>query len=361
MENIEGIEYLEDGHVKINPGIGFIKDLDTLAPTFEVFEDFEIKRYRDYVKAVAGPFWYEWDPTGAIVLSKGCIGRCSFCNSRIVDQGKYRTFSEENTLMQLKTIYELYQPKNFKIYDALFGANKRQFRVVCNFMREFQIPWCFGTRVDLLKTEDIELLKGTCVKDIFFGLKSVNLDTLKFNGKISYKKTDEYLTAAVKVLKELMDADLTCFIALLFALPNEKTTMYEDTIKFFKENNLIGEKLMVAPSTPIAFQGTLLWDLIPPDQRCYDWEKYNINPENFLREPKIFYINPDFTIEELFNHMVSSTDDLFKISDLTENDLFLMDLKSIINEGYEAIESEMDKEWFKLSIDFTAKKYLASK
>ena len=70
LENIEGIDYFEDGHVKINPGIGFIKDLNTLAPIFEVFDDFEIEKYRAYVKALDGPFWHDRDPAGSIILSR---------------------------------------------------------------------------------------------------------------------------------------------------------------------------------------------------------------------------------------------------------------------------------------------------
>lgn len=40
-----------------------------------------------------------------------------------------------------------------------------------------------------------------------------------------------------------MDADIICAISLLFGLPNEKKTFYEDTIKFFRDNNLVSDKL----------------------------------------------------------------------------------------------------------------------
>ena len=53
--------------------------------------------------------------------------------------------------------------------------------------------------------------------------------------------------------------------------------------------------------------------------------------------------------------------DLFENSNISDNDLFIRDLSMIIDEGYYAIESEMDKEWFKLSVDYTVKKYLDSK
>lgn len=360
LENIEGIDYIDGSQIKNNPGKGFIKDLNNLAPVFEVYDDFEVELYREYIKAILGPFWYDQDPAGVLILSRGCIGRCTFCNARIVDQGKYRTFNEENTLMQLESLYELYKPKNFKIYDAMFGANKKQFRTVCNFMKEVEVPWGFETRVDLIKTKDIDLLKESYCKYMLFGIESVNLDTLKFNQKISPKKTEKYFEDAVRTIKETMDAGIICAISLLFGLPNEKTSVYEDTIKFFKENDLVSDKLELFPYVPIMYPGTLLWDLTPPNQRCYDWEKFFIMTENVIKENKIIYVNPDFTNEELNYYVENCSRELFKNSNLTDKDFFKRDLRTIIDEGYDAIESEMDKEWFELSIKHTVEQYLSS-
>lgn len=361
LESIEGIDYLENGEIRKNPCQGFIKDLNTLAPVFTVYDDFEVNLYRNYIKAVLGPFWYDQDPAGVLILSRGCIGRCTFCNARIVDKGKYRTFNEENTIMQLESIYNLYQPKNFKIYDAMFGANKKQLRTVCEFMKTVKIPWGFETRVDLIKSKDIDLLKESYCKYILFGLESVNLDTLKFNQKISPKKTERYFQQAAETIKQTMDADIICAISLLFGLPNEKKTFYEDTIKFFRDNNLVSDKLELFPYVPIMYPGTLLWDLTPEDKRCYDWEKYFITKENVILENNIIYVDPKFTNEEL-NHCVNDcAKTLFENSDLTDKDFFIRDLKTIINEGYDAIESPMDKEWFELSIKHTVEKYISSK
>lgn len=362
LNNIEGINYLEGEHIKINSGMGFIKDLNSLAPVFEVYDDFEMELYRDYVKAILGPFWYDEDPTGLLVLSRGCIGRCSFCNSRIVDQGKYRSLNEENTLRILNSVYELYSPKNFKICDAMFGANIKQFKTVCDFMREVEIPWSFGTRIDALKTRELDLLKGSYCKEIFFGLESVHLDTLKFNQKISHKKTDEYLLNGVKTLKDVMGLGISCFVALIFGLPTEKKTVYEDTIKFFKDNDLVSEKLELIHSVPVAFPGTLLWDLTPQDQRCYDFEKFflMLTPDD-VKESGICYVDPNFTFDELQYYAENISKDLFEKSDLTDKQLLLKDLRKMIDEGYDAIESEMDKEWFKLSMEFTLESYLSSK
>ena len=361
LENVEGIDYRDNSEIKNNPGVGFIKDLNTLAPACLVYDDFEIELYREYIKAVLGPFWYDQDPAGVLVLSRGCIGRCSFCNGRIIDQGKYRTYSPENTVMQLEYINEKYHPKNFKVYDAMFGANKKQFRTVCNFMKDVEIPWGFETRPDLMKSEDIILLKNSYCKYVQYGLESVNLDTLKLNNKISAKKTDEYLSNAAKIIKETMDADIIASISYLFGLPYEKKDIYENTLRFFKENDLASKKLELFPYVPITYPGTLMWDIIPPEKRCYDWEKYFISTENKIAENQIVYVNPTFTSDELDYYLENLYNDVIKESKLTDKDLFMRDIETIIYEGYDAIESENDEEWFELSIKNTAENYVSKK
>lgn len=202
LENIEGIDYKDNSEIKINPGMGIVKDLNTLAPACFVYDDFEIELYRDYIKAVLGPFWYDQDPAGVLLLSRGCLGRCTFCNGRMIDNGQYRTYGVESTLMQLEYLQEKYQPKNFKIFDAMFGANKKQLKAVCDFMRKVKTPWGFETRPDTLKSKDIEMLKNSYCKYVLYGIESVNLETLKFNNKVSDKTTEEYYTKAAKIIRE---------------------------------------------------------------------------------------------------------------------------------------------------------------
>ena len=358
LKEIEGISYLsKDREIINNPGHAFIKDLNNLAPVFTVYDDFEIELYRDYIKAKLGPFWYDQDPAGVIILSRGCIGRCTFCNARMIDKGRYRSFSVENTLFQLESIYEKYKPKNFKIYDAMFGANKRQFRSIVDFFKKVQIPWGFETRVDIFKSEDIELLKGSSCKYILFGLESVDLDTLKFNNKISMKKDESYYEQAAKIFRQVMDEDIICAISLLFGLPNEKEDIFEKTIKYFTDNKLVTKKLELFPYVPIMYPGTLLWDLTPSEKRCYDWEKYFITTENVIDENKIIYNNPTISNEKLHYFVDNCAKILFENSDLTNRDFFQRDLDTIISEGYDAIESPLDEEWFRLSIKHAVDKW----
>lgn len=358
LEEIEGISYLSrDNKIINNPGHALIRDLNNLAPVFTVYDDFEIELYRDYIKAKLGPFWHDQDPAGVVILSRGCIGRCTFCNARMIDKGKYRSFNVENTIFQLESIYEKYKPKNFKIYDAMFGANKRQFQSVVDFFKKVQIPWGFESRVDIFKSEDIELLKGSSCKYILFGLESVDLDTLKFNKKISEKKDESYYEHAAKIFKQVMDEDIICAISLLFGLPNEKEDIFERTIKYFTDNKLVTKKLEIFPYVPIMYPGTILWDLTSSEDRCSDWEKYFISTENVIEENKIIYNNPIIANEKLQYYVDNCARILFENSDLTRRDFFQRDMDTIISEGYGAIESPLDEEWFRLSIKHAVDKW----
>lgn len=85
--------------------------------------------------------------------------------------------------------------------------------------------------------------------------------------------------------------------------------------------------------------------------------KYFISTENVITENKIIYVNPDFTAEELNSYVENCYIDIVKNSNLTDKDLLKRDLQLIIDEGYDAIESEMDKKWFELAIKHTVENY----
>ena len=157
-----------------------------------------------------------------------------------------------------------------------------------------------------------------------------------------------------------MDADIIASVSYLFGLPYEKKDIYENTLRFFKENDLASKKLELFPYVPIAYPGTLMWDIIPPEKHCYDWEKFFISTENKIAENQIVYVNPTFTSDEL-DYYLENLYDVIKESGLTDKDLFMRDIETIIYEGYDAIESENDEEWFELAIKNTTENYVSKK
>ena len=80
-----------------------------------------------------------------------------------------------------------------------------------------------------------------------------------------------------------------------------------------------------------------------------------------VAESRAIYGEGRYYSEELNQYVNDCARTIFENSDLTDKDFFNRDLKTIIDEGYDAIESPMDKEWFELSIKHVMERYLSSK
>ena len=238
LDGIEGISYKANNNIIINPGSGLVKDLNTLYPVYDVYDDFEIDLYREYVKAVLGPFWGDQDPTGVVLTSRGCVGRCTFCNGRVIDRGKYRSLSKENIIKQLTYLYEKYRPKKFGIYDAMFGGDLDTYKAVCDFFRDRDVQWGFETRIDVMTSERLDYVKGTHCKYILYGLESVNLNTLKLNRKIPKSTDDNYMNKAAELFRKTSNLKILCVVYILYGLPRDDNAVFENTINIILNNPL---------------------------------------------------------------------------------------------------------------------------
>ena len=358
LDGIEGISYKANNNIIINPGSGLVKDLNTLYPVYDVYDDFEIDLYREYVKAVLGPFWGDQDPTGVVLTSRGCVGRCTFCNGRVIDRGKYRSLSKENIIKQLTYLYEKYRPKKFGIYDAMFGGDLDTYKAVCDFFRDRDVQWGFETRIDVMTSERLDYVKGTHCKYILYGLESVNLNTLKLNRKIPKSTDDNYMNKAAELFRKTSNLKILCVVSILYGLPGDDYAVFENTINFIL-NNVLNNNYYISYLfyIPIMYPGTNLWYEADENDRCYEWDKYFVNNENIIEEGKIIYKNPNVDINKLKFYVDNSNRIL---SNTNKGQHYFRKLigkkdkiKNIFAEGHNGIDSVLNLKWFTLSVLYT--------
>lgn len=367
LADIEGISYKSGDEIVVNQGSGFIKDLNALFPVYDVFEEFEIDLYRKYVKAVQGPFWGDQDPVGAILTSRGCIGRCTFCNGRTIDQGKYRSLSKENVLKYLTFIHEKYKPRKIGVYDAVFGGNTKTYKAVCDFFTKVKTPWGFETRIDIMTEEKLDYLKDTNCKYILYGLESVNVDTLKHNRKIHHNtKEDEYMDKALRLFKKTSKLKILCSISILYGLPGEDKDIFNKTVKFIKDNSFNRNRYhSFVFYVPIMYPGTDMWNEADPRDRCYEWDKFFVNTENIIEEGTIIYENPNFT-KDLLNRYVQKS---YNVISGRHKNLTLresINIKKtrvgyILKEGLSGIDGWLFFKWFVRNIIYTLREDIRMK
>lgn len=359
LDEVRGIIFRNEGNIIETPGEGFIKDLNTLPPVYNVYEQFEIRKYRQYIQVLKGPFWEDQDPAGVILTSRGCIGRCTFCNSRLIDKGKYRSISAEEVYKRLNYLYDNYRPKKISIYDAMFGGNTKTFEVICDFFKKHKVKWGFETRIDVMTVDKLKLLKDTRCIYVLYGLESVDINTLKTNGKVPQNTTEDYYKKAVELFKETRKQGVWSIISILYGLPGDNRDIFDKTINFIQENDLRMNNLSQCIFyIPIAYPGTKLWDEIQWEQRCYDWDKYFINNENVIDEGKILYKNPNIDFDELKDFVSKSVAEIYSIS---KNMGFIEGIKVKLNHikylcsegGNNCYRTAYNFKYFLLSIYYT--------
>lgn len=358
LTGIRGITYRNGNETAVNPGSGLVMDMDTLFPVYDVYEEFEMDRYREYVQAVLGPFWRDQDPAGVILTSRGCIGRCTFCNGRTIDQGRYRSFSKEYIIRQLTHIYNRYRPGKFGFYDAMFGGNTDTYKAVCDFFRARDVEWGFETRIDVMTEDKLNYVKNTHCKYILYGLESVNTEVLKFNKKIPKTVKDDYMDKAARLFKKTRDMKIICCITVLYGLPGEDNGIFRETIDFFVKNDLRNSYyLEYYFCAPIMYPGTDLWYSAAPEDRCYDWDKFFVVNENIIEEGKIVYKNPDIDMDKL-KYYVDNSERIINRQDGPEKLTHRISarsrtIKRIFAEARKGIGSFLDFKWFMLSLWYT--------
>mgnify|MGYP004541321051 CR=1 FL=1 len=358
LSEIQGISYRIGREMFVNPGSGIVDDLNTLYPVYDVYDEFEMNLYRQYVKAVLGPFWGDQDPTGVILTSRGCIGRCTFCNGRVIDKGKYRSLSKENIIKQLTYLYEKYKPKKFGIYDAMFGGDLDTYKAVCDFFRERNVKWGFETRIDVMTEERLNYVRNTNCKYILYGLESVSVNTLKFNRKIPKNTDNNYMNKAAQLFKKTSELKILCVVSILYGLPGEDNSIFQKTIDFIVNNKLNNNYYInYLFYIPIMYPGTNLWYDSDEKDRCYDWNKFFVNNENIIEEGKIIYRNPNIDMEKL-KYYVDNSNKIINTNEYSDQLQYrftskLKKIKNIFSEGYNGINSFMDLKWFLLSVYYT--------
>ena len=79
----------------------------------------------------------------AMLTSRGCPFKCSFCSSSRLFGGYWRGRSPENVLEEMKIIYEEYNIKNIEFIDDTFTLNQERAEKICDeiIKQGWDITW----------------------------------------------------------------------------------------------------------------------------------------------------------------------------------------------------------------------------
>jgi radical SAM superfamily enzyme YgiQ (UPF0313 family) len=215
-DGILGLAYKENREIRINPERPFLRDLDALPmPAWNLVPvERYIYRYTRARRKVA------------MVTSRGCLFRCSFCYVIDFHKRKYRGRSAGRILEEIAFLQKNYGIDGVRFDDDLFVIHKPRLQEFCDWVhrKDIAVTWDSNCRADQVNAEFLKTVtRGKCHR-LTFGLESGSDRILKFLEK-------DFGVGRIRRAFELLNrTDIMTGAAFLVGIPTETREDVEQTL-----------------------------------------------------------------------------------------------------------------------------------
>lgn len=163
--NIQGFCF--EGHT-VPPVI--VRNIDSLSlPAWDLIDN------NKYMGCHHG-FFYEKEPIGLILTSRGCPYSCTFCASHCISGKLWRPHSISRVLQEIDYLVEREGIRELQVEDDNFSVNltraKEVFKGIIKRDYDLSISFPNGIRLDRLDDGLLELMKKAGVYSLSFGIES---------------------------------------------------------------------------------------------------------------------------------------------------------------------------------------------
>lgn len=274
-ETIQGLTFKgADGEIQQIGSDGFIEDLDALPmPAYHKID------FKAYKPAVGG---YRRTPAMSMTTTRGCPGRCTFCNSAAIT---LRKRSADKIVDEIEMLTTKYGIKEISFYDDTFTVYPRNVIRMCELLveKKVNITWSAFARTDTVSPELLAAMKKAGCHQLLFGIESRNEQILKNIKKdISLEKT----RAALRMTRE---AKIAARCAFMFGNPGETIETMNQTIEYAIE--LDPDIAMFNITVPYPGTEMFTWAKMNGYLLSEDWDDFD------LSEP--IMVLPTVTNEEI--------------------------------------------------------------
>ena len=310
FSKVKGILYKENNTIKETSSRELLKDLDVLP--FPARHLFKTKRYT-YPDAL-------YKETAPIFTSRGCPGRCTYCNTFQVFTRAFRARSAKNVVDEIEFLVKKMGIKEIHIWDDNFTTiKKRVFEIRDEILtRKLKVKFAFpnGIRADFLSEEILKALKDMGVYSISVGVESGSQEILdKAHKGVKLEKIEEIFILAKKLKIET-------WAFFILGLPGENIETIKKTIRFAKKINPDIAKFHILKPFP----GTEVYDYLCSKDYILtkDYDQFGIHtppvhrlesltPADILKWQKVaykaFYLRPMKLLSQMlrirtFNRLV---------------------------------------------------------
>jgi len=269
LQKVTGIAYRDNGRVIKTGRRLLIGDLDCLPfPAWDLYPD--LKRYYR-----PSAFGFQRLPCTSLITSRGCPGRCSFCNGGVGSR-QYREHSAEYVMEMIRILYHRYGIRDLAIYDGTFGVNRSRLIKLCEMLikERLDLVWSCNFRIEMAELDTLRLMKAAGCWAVAYGIESCSQDVLDFLQKDT---SPEEIAMALRWTRK---AGITSKGYIMVGTPMETEQSFNETLASILRLDL--DLLTVNSFTP--FPGTLDY------KRAHRYGRFNkdwrlFNQQNFVFIP----------------------------------------------------------------------------
>ncbi|MGO9620573.1 MAG: B12-binding domain-containing radical SAM protein [Desulfobaccales bacterium] len=168
-----------------------------------------------------------------IITSRGCSGRCTFCDTSVFGK-KPRLQSAAYVLGMIEHLLREYGMGDFLVYDDTFCANRQRVTEICEgiLTKGWDVTWSCCARIDQVNHDMLTLMRKAGCWQIEYGIESADPTVLKLmkKGLVPEK--------ARKVIKMTHDAGIQARGNFIFGNIGESRESIERTIRFILSTDL---------------------------------------------------------------------------------------------------------------------------
>jgi radical SAM superfamily enzyme YgiQ (UPF0313 family) len=262
VSGIPGVLYRRGDDIVQNQKRRPITNLDDLPmPAWDLLP--ELKRFYRPVSLS-----YHQLPSTSLVTSRGCSGKCTFCD-RTVFGNVCRGFSAEYLFEMIQELYFKYEIRDILFDDDNFVMFKPRLAEFCELLltSDLDLSWACNARVDLVDMETLTLMARAGCWQIAYGVESGSQEILDvLNKGINLEQINRAITMTRK-------AGIKTKGFFMIGSPRETPETISDTIRFMLELPL--DDFQATFFTPLP--GCDLFETIQDYGRLEeDWSKMNM-------------------------------------------------------------------------------------
>jgi hypothetical protein len=184
------------------------------------FSDFDLSFYRS-----------SWHGSFPIFGSRGCVNRCTFCNSR-KHTPHFRQRSISHLMEEINRDVSQYGIGRIAFTDNLINGNPREFKMLCRALIEANLGIKVFGSLALLPTVDdetLDLMKDAGFTDTLLAVESPSPDVRRDMGKWPN------LEGVLRIVRGSVDRGMNPCIYLMHSFPTEKESDFEQLLHFVDE------------------------------------------------------------------------------------------------------------------------------